>query len=51
MKIENIIQENKKFITLFNIDDYEDTDNEGNTIIKRFKEWNDWYQIPDIELP
>ena len=35
----------------FNIDDYEDTDNEGNTIIKRFKEWNDWYQIPDIELP
>ena len=35
----------------FNIDDYEDTDNEGNTIISRFKEWNHWYQIPDIELP
>ena len=35
----------------FNIDEYEDTDNEGNTIIKRFKEWNDWYQIPDIKLP
>ena len=35
----------------FNIDDYEDIDNEGNTIIKRSKEWNHWYQIPDIELP
>ncbi len=46
--------ENQKFYFSyrdFNIDDYEDTDNEGNTIIKRFKEWNDWYQIPDIELP
>lgn len=35
----------------FNIDEYEDTDYEGNTIIKRIKEWNDWYQISDIELP
>ena len=46
--------ENQKFYFSyrdFNIDDYEDTDNEGNTIINRFKEWNDWYQIPDIELP
>ena len=46
--------ENQKFYFSyrdFNIDDYEDTDNEGNTIIKRFKEWNHWYQIPDIELP
>ena len=46
--------ENQKFYFSyrdFNIDDYEDTDNEGNTIISRFKEWNHWYQIPDIELP
>ena len=46
--------ENQKFYFSyrdFNIDDYEDTDNEGNTIIKRSKEWNHWYQIPDIELP
>ncbi|MCT7546701.1 hypothetical protein N5T80_10260 [Aliarcobacter cryaerophilus] len=46
--------ENQKFYFSyrdFNIDDYEDTDNEGNTIINRFKEWNHWYQIPDIELP
>lgn len=30
----------------FNIDEYED-----DTSIQRIKEWNDWYQIPDIELP
>ena len=49
LNIEN--QNFSFFYRDFNIDDYEDTDNEGNTIIKRFKEWNDWYQIPDIELP
>ena len=49
LNIEN--QNFSFFYRDFNIDDYEDTDNEGNTIIKRFKEWNHWYQIPDIELP
>ena len=49
LNIEN--QNFSFFYRDFNIDDYEDTDNEGNTIINRFKEWNDWYQIPDIELP
>lgn len=49
LNIEN--QNFSFFYRDFNFDDYEDTDNEGNTIIKRFKEWNDWYQIPDIELP
>ena len=49
LNIEN--QNFSFFYRDFNIDDYEDTDNEGNTIINRFKEWNHWYQIPDIELP
>ena len=49
LNIEN--QNFSFFYRDFNIDDYEDTDNEGNTIISRFKEWNHWYQIPDIELP
>ena len=49
LNIEN--QNFSFFYRDFNIDEYEDTDYEGNTIIKRIKEWNDWYQISDIELP
>ncbi len=34
----------------FNIDKYKDIDNEGNEIIKEYKEWSDWYLV-DIKLP
>jgi hypothetical protein len=35
----------------FNIDKYEDFDYEGNTFVREIKEWNDWYETPDIKLP
>ncbi|QKF82403.1 hypothetical protein [Halarcobacter ebronensis] len=35
----------------FNIDKYEDIDNEGNKFIGEIKEWNDWCQTSEIELP
>lgn len=35
----------------FIIDKYDDIDSQGNKIIIENKEWNDWYQIPDIKLP
>jgi hypothetical protein len=34
----------------FNIDKDKDIDNEGNEIIKEYKEWSDWYLV-DIKLP
>lgn len=48
----NIIDQSFSFAYRdFNIDKYDDIDNQGNKIIIEHKEWNDWYQIPDIKLP